>query len=106
MRCWSRTSLTPRTVSGGVGGAPGGGGGGAPGGGSAGGGGGGGLQGGIGVGEHVVDQADLLGAVRVDVLAGQRQLAQVAVGQDQRQPGQATHVGDDSQLDLANRELR
>ena len=60
----------------------------------------------LGVGVDVVDQADLLGARRVDVLARQRQFAQVPVGQDERQPGQAADVGDDRELDLAHRELR
>ena len=34
-----------------------------------------------------------------------REFAQMSVGQDQRQPGQAAHVGDDGELDLAHREL-
>src|SRR6201999_1875096 len=82
-------------------------------GGELGGGGGGGGQGGVGgggracvgVGENVVDQPDLLGARGVDVLSGQRELPKVPVGQDQRQPGEAPHVGDHRQLDLADREL-
>ena len=53
----------------------------------------------------VVDEPDLLGACGVDVLTRQRQLTQVAVGQDQRQPGQAADVGDHRQLHLAHREL-
>ena len=60
----------------------------------------------VGVVVDVVDQADFLGARGVDVLACQRQFAQVAVGQDERKPGKATDVGDHSQLDLAHRELR
>src|SRR6185437_6874006 len=59
----------------------------------------------FGVVVNVVDQADLLGAGGVDVLAGQRELPQVSVVQDQRQAGEAADVGDDGQLDLTHREL-
>ena len=60
---------------------------------------------GVGVVVHVVDEADLLGARRVDVLAGQREFAQVAVADDRGQTGEAAHVGDDRDLDLTDAEL-
>ena len=65
-----------------------------------------GSQRGVGVGEDVVDQPDLLSARGVDVLTGQRQFPQVPVGQNQRQPRQAADIGDDRQLDLADGKLR
>ena len=92
MRCSSSTSLMPCTTSGGLAAIS-----------SAGRVGGG--QAGVGVGIDVVDQTDLLGANRVNVLARQRKFSQMPVGQDQRQTSQATDIGDDRQLDLTYREL-
>ena len=47
----------------------------------------------------------VLGAGGVDVLAGQREFAQMPVGHDQWKPGQRAHIGDDRELDLTDREL-
>ena len=62
------------------------------------------LQHALGVGGDVVDQADLLGPLGADVLAGEGQLGQVAGADDGGQPLQAAEVGDDGHLGLAHRE--
>ena len=62
------------------------------------------LQHAVGVGGHVVDQADLLGPLRADVLAGEGQLGHVARADDRGQPLQAAEVGHDRHLGLAHRE--
>src|SRR6201999_2529819 len=62
-------------------------------------------QRGLGIVVDVVDQADLLRAGGVDVLAGQGEFAKVPVVHDQRQAGQAADVGDDGELDLTHGEL-
>ena len=58
----------------------------------------------VGVGAHVVDQADGLGPGGVDVLAGVGQLGHVALADDGGQPLQAPEVGHDGHLGLADRE--
>ena len=61
-------------------------------------------QGGLGVGQHVVHEADLLGPRRGDVLAGEGQLGHVPLADDAGQPLQAPEVGHDGHLGLAHRE--
>ena len=58
----------------------------------------------LGVSGHVVDQADLLGPLGADVLAGEGQLGQVPGADDGGQPLQAPEVGHDRHLRLAHRE--
>ena len=58
----------------------------------------------LGVGRHVVDQADLLGPLGADVLGREGQLGQVAGADDGGQPLQAAQVGHDGHLGLAHRE--
>ena len=58
----------------------------------------------IGVGTHVVDQADGRGTVGADVLAGEGQFGHVAPADDGGQSLQAADVGDDGDLRLAHRE--
>src|SRR5690606_22959503 len=60
----------------------------------------------VAVGVDVVDEADLLRAGCVDVLAGQRQLPQVTLADDPAEPLEAADVGHDRNLDLAHAELR
>ena len=54
--------------------------------------------------EDGVDESDGEGARRVDVLAGERQLRQVAGAHDLGQSLQRAEVGDDGDLRLAHRE--
>ena len=58
----------------------------------------------LGVGRHVVDQPDLLGPLRADVLAGEGQLGQVPRADDGGEALQAPEVGHDGDLGLAHRE--
>jgi hypothetical protein len=58
------------------------------------------------ISDDLADQPEREGAARVDVLAGQRELARGRIADDQRQPLQAAEVGDDRDLGLAHREAR
>ena len=57
------------------------------------------------VGEDVVHEVDAQRGRGVDVLAGERKLARVAVADDAREALERAHVRDDRELHLANGEL-